>query len=62
MRPICVSVDVPHVRERVYAFLDVMANHERFMDHMLRDWACSGPATGVGAGRGGPASLSSSAR
>jgi hypothetical protein len=49
MRPICVSIDVPHERQRVYAFLDVMANHERFTDHMLRDWACSGPATGVGA-------------
>jgi hypothetical protein len=32
----------------VYAFLDVMANHERFTDHMLVDWQCSGPATGVG--------------
>jgi hypothetical protein len=40
---------VPAERERVYAFLDVMANHERFTDHMLRDWSCSGPATGVGA-------------
>src|SRR5829696_7193257 len=49
MRPISVFIDVPHERERVYAFLDVMANHERFTDHMLRDWTCSGPASGVGA-------------
>jgi len=49
MRSICVSIDVPHERQRVYAFLDVMANHERFTDHMLRDSSCSGPATGVGA-------------
>jgi hypothetical protein len=49
MRPISVFIDVPRERANVYAFLDVMANHERFTDHMLRDWACSGPATGVGA-------------
>jgi len=46
MRPVSVSVDVPQDRERVYAFLDVMTHHERFTDHMLRDWAYSGPATG----------------
>jgi hypothetical protein len=40
---------VPGERASVYAFLDVMANHERFTDHMLREWACAGPATGVGA-------------
>lgn len=49
MRPVSVSADLPAERERVYAFLDVIANHERFTDHMLRDWSCSGPATGVGA-------------
>jgi len=49
MKPVSVSIDVPQERERVYAFLDVMANHERFTDHMLRDWTYSGPATGVGA-------------
>ena len=47
MRPISVSVEVPDERSRVYAFLDVMANHERFTDHMLRDWACWGPVSGV---------------
>jgi hypothetical protein len=45
---ISVSIDVPQPREDVYAFLDVMANHEQFTDHMLTDWHCSGPATGVG--------------
>lgn len=43
------TVDVPQPREEVFAFLDVMANHEAFTDHMLRDWALSGPPSGVGA-------------
>jgi hypothetical protein len=47
--PVTVSVDVPQRRADVYAFLDVMANHESFTDHMLTDWHVSGPATGVGA-------------
>ena len=48
MKPVRVSVDVPTAREAVYDFLDVMANHERFTDHFLTDWECSGPARGVG--------------
>src|SRR4051794_1940244 len=46
--PVTVSIDVPQRRADVYAFLDVMANHESFTDHMLVDWECSGPAAGVG--------------
>jgi hypothetical protein len=46
--PVTVSVDVPQRRADVYAFLDVMANHESFTDHMLTDWHCSGPAAGLG--------------
>jgi hypothetical protein len=49
MRPVIVHTNVPESRAEVYAFLDVMANHERFCDHMLRDWVCSGPPTGIGA-------------
>jgi carbon monoxide dehydrogenase subunit G len=49
MRPITVSIDVPQSPPDVYVFLDVMANHEKFTDHMLTDWRLSGPATGVGA-------------
>jgi hypothetical protein len=48
-RPVSVSIDVPRARTDVYAFLDVMANHEPFTDHMLVDWRYSGPASGVGA-------------
>jgi polyketide cyclase/dehydrase/lipid transport protein len=49
MKPVTVSVTVPQPRDRVYAFLDVLANHEPFTNHMLVDWECSGPDRGVGA-------------
>ena len=38
----------PPARELVFDFLDVMANHEPFNDHLMRDWELSGPARGVG--------------
>jgi hypothetical protein len=47
-QPVTVSIDVPQPRAAVYAYLDVMANHEAFTDHMLVNWRVSGPATGVG--------------
>ncbi|MGK2947247.1 MAG: SRPBCC family protein [Acidimicrobiales bacterium] len=46
--PVTVSVDIPRPREEVFDFLDVMANHEGFNDHLMRDWDLSGPARGVG--------------
>ena len=46
--PVTVSIDLPQPRDEVYAFLDVMANHESFTDHMLVDWQVTGPATGIG--------------
>lgn len=49
MEPVTVSVEVPDSREDVYAFLDRLANHESFTDHLLKDWEYSGPASGVGA-------------
>jgi hypothetical protein len=49
MKPVRVSIDVPQAREDVYDFLDILANHELFTDHMLRDWRCEGPARGIGA-------------
>jgi hypothetical protein len=48
MRPINVSIDVPQSREDVFAFLDVLAHHERFTDHMMRDWQLEGPERGLG--------------
>ena len=46
--PITVSVEVPQSREDVYAFLDVMANHEPFTNHLMKDWSYSGPDRGLG--------------
>jgi carbon monoxide dehydrogenase subunit G len=48
LKPVRVSVDVPDSREDVYDFLDVMANHEPFTNHILRDWEYSGPDRGIG--------------
>ncbi|HVT75835.1 MAG TPA: SRPBCC family protein [Acidimicrobiales bacterium] len=48
MKPVTVSVDVPVDQTRVYDFLDVMANHEPFNDHLMHHWELSGPARGVG--------------
>lgn len=49
MKPITVTVVVDRPREEVYAFLDVLSNHETFTDHFLQDWTLSGPVAGVGA-------------
>jgi uncharacterized protein YndB with AHSA1/START domain len=47
-KPVTVSVTVPQDREQVFDFLDLMANHESFNDHLMRDWVRSGPERGVG--------------
>lgn len=49
MKPVNVSVSVDRSREEVFDFIDVLANHESYMDHMFVDWSFSGPAFGVGA-------------
>jgi hypothetical protein len=49
MRPVRVTTTVRYPPERVYDFLDVMANHEPFTNHVLKDWEYSGPERGVGA-------------
>jgi hypothetical protein len=49
MEPVTVTIDVPRNREDVFDYLDVLANHEPFTDHMLVDWSLAGPARGVGA-------------
>ncbi len=46
--PVTVSVEVPQSVEQVYEFLDLMANHEPFNDHLMRDWTFDGPDRGVG--------------
>jgi hypothetical protein len=47
-KPVSVSIDLPQPRPAVFAFLDVMANHEPFTNHMLVDWSYAGPPSGVG--------------
>src|SRR5215216_4006116 len=49
MKPVTVSITVPVGRDEVYDFLDVLANHEPFTNHMLVGWSYSGPERGVGA-------------
>lgn len=49
MKPVIVSTTVAKPVAEVYEFLDLLANHEGFMDHMLVDWKFSGSARGVGA-------------
>jgi carbon monoxide dehydrogenase subunit G len=48
MRPVSVTTTVPQARADVYEFLDVMANHEPFTNHLLHDWEYSGPERGIG--------------
>jgi len=48
MRTLHVSIDVPQNRGEVYDYLDVLANHVQFTDHMMRNWHLSGPPRGVG--------------
>ena len=48
MKPVQVTIDVPNAREDVFDFLDVMANHEPFTNHIMRDWEYSGPDRGIG--------------
>lgn len=49
MKPVTVSVEVPNSTHEVYDYLDVLGNHEQFMDHFMVDWRLSGPRRGVGA-------------
>jgi len=46
--PVTVAIDVPRSVDEVFEYLDVMANHEPFNDHLMRDWELSGPSRGVG--------------
>jgi hypothetical protein len=49
VKPVSVSVEVPSPPHEVYEFLEVLGNHESFMDHFMVDWQLSGPTRGVGA-------------
>jgi uncharacterized membrane protein len=47
--PITVSVEVARPRQEVFDYVDVLANHEGWMDHLFKDWKFEGPRRGVGA-------------
>ena len=47
-KPVTVAIDVPRSIDEVFEYLDVMANHEPFNDHLMRDWELSGPSRGIG--------------
>jgi hypothetical protein len=49
MKPVTVSTEVPNSTHDVYEFLEVLGNHESFVDHFMVDWQLSGPKRGVGA-------------
>jgi hypothetical protein len=49
MKPVTVRTRVARPVGEVYDHLDVLANHEAFVDHLFTDWSFSGPARGVGA-------------
>jgi ribosome-associated toxin RatA of RatAB toxin-antitoxin module len=49
MKPVSVSTSVAKPPAEVFEFLDVLANHQGFLDHYLTDWKFSGPKRGVGA-------------
>ncbi len=49
MKPVVSSILVDKPRGQVFEYLDVLANHEAFLDHFLVNWSFSGPARGVGA-------------
>jgi Polyketide cyclase / dehydrase and lipid transport len=49
MKPVEVSTVIRRPIAEVYAYVDVLANHEAFTDHFLVDWQLAGPASGVGA-------------
>jgi uncharacterized protein YndB with AHSA1/START domain len=47
--PVTVTVEVARPRQEVFDFVDVAANHEKWMDHFFKNWRFEGPANGVGA-------------
>jgi len=47
--PVTVSVEVARPRQEVFEYVDVLANHERWMSRLYKDWSFEGPKRGVGA-------------
>jgi hypothetical protein len=49
VKPVTVTTSVQKPRQEVFDYLDVLANHEPFLNHFLVNWSYSGPKRGVGA-------------
>ncbi|MDX6654355.1 MAG: hypothetical protein QOH18_1065 [Solirubrobacterales bacterium] len=47
--PVTVSVEVARPRQEVFEYVDVLANHERWLKRLYKDWSFEGPRRGVGA-------------
>jgi hypothetical protein len=47
--PVTVAVEVARSRQEAFDYVDVAANHERWMDHLFKNWRFEGPPRGVGA-------------
>lgn len=47
--PVTVSVEVARPRQEVFEYVDVLANHERWMKLLYKNWSFEGPKRGVGA-------------
>jgi uncharacterized protein YndB with AHSA1/START domain len=47
--PVTVSVEIARPRQEVFDYVDVLANHEGWMNHLYKDWRFEGPKRGVGA-------------
>ena len=48
MKPVTVSVVAPGSPQDIQEFVEVLANHEPFLDHLFTNWSFSGPRRGVG--------------
>ena len=49
MKPVTVSTTVAKPREQVFDYVELLANHADYMDHMFVNWSFSGPPRGLGA-------------
>ncbi|HWB70282.1 MAG TPA: SRPBCC family protein, partial [Solirubrobacterales bacterium] len=49
MKSVTVETTVAKPPQEVFDFLDLLSNHEGFLDHWLVDWEFSGPPRGAGA-------------
>ncbi len=49
MQPVTVSVDVKRPRQEVFDYIDLLPNHETWLDRLYKDWRFEGPRRGAGA-------------